>query len=312
LKEVKQDLVGVEKLNENIQKEWEEIRSIVKEKSFFDKQILEEKQVLKKLQNEKEIHQKKFVWKEFNSSNFEDFDFKRKLNSEFEKTIEIKNEAIKKLRESLRIENEKLDRYSKTLEKFKIEEAEKQAQIAQNLAHLKVLDYSNFKSRNIEEVKREWQELRIQNQSIEEKYTHFNKQLNELNPKASSQKTSIEIAEKQRKKLIDELAHIQQSIKFSLHKQNLESLNSVKEVLELKLDLPYIRKEIEDFMILYETFKNSIQELKDKLKDQTFDQLKFEETERSLNLLIDNLKEASENVVKSKAELERIEKEFEA
>lgn len=312
LKEVDQDLVGVEKRIENIQKEWEEIRSIAKEKSFFEKQISEENEVLKKLQNEKETHQTKFVWKEFNSSNFEDFDSQRKLNSELEKTIEIKNEAIKKLRESLRLESEKLDTYSKTLEKFKIEEAEKQAQISQNLAHLKVLDYSNFKSRNSEEVKREWQELKIQNQSIEEKYTQFHKQLNELNPKASSQKTSIEIAEKQWEQLKEELANIQKSIDSLLHKQNLESLDSVEEVLKLKLDLPSIRKEIEDFTIMYETFKNSIQELKDKLKDLTFDQVKFEQSEESLNLLIDKLKGANENVVKSKAELERIEKEFEA
>ena len=96
--------------------------------------------------------------------------------------------------------------------------------------------------------------------------------LNLLNPKLASQKTSIEIIEKQIIELKDELKINQNKIEKALLKYEIEDVDKIQLVLNQQLDLPIVRKELEDFRVLFETLKSSIIELEQKLTEVSFDE----------------------------------------
>lgn len=310
LKEVN---LSIEKLNnskEKTEKDRSEVRGIHSEIAFYGKKISEQKENLLKLQNQVEIHQQKFKWKEFNSSNPEDFALKKERNSNLEKEILRKNDFIKQNRNALDLENSQFQKSTQKLEKLKIEKAEKSSSIKQNLSRLKVLDFLDFENYDSETLNHEWIQLKTFNDYVEEKNTVLNKALNELNPKLASQKTTVEISENELLKNQNALSNLNKTINALIKEQNISSIEWVQQILDLGLNVNLIRKEIEDFRIQYKTSYNSILELSEKVKGSSFDQTSFELKEKELKELKTKLKDAVEIETKLKTTLERLEKEF--
>ena len=115
-------------------------------------------------------------------------------------------------------------------------------------------------------------DLKLNNTKIEQDYIQFTDSLNQLNPKLASQKTSIELVEKQLIELKEELAINQNQIEKALEKYQIQNIEEVQFVLNQKFNVSQIRKELEDFRILYETLKNLIHELEQKLSEVSFDE----------------------------------------
>ena len=81
-------------------------------------------------------------------------------------------------------------------------------------------------------------------------------------------------------------------------------------VLNQQLDLPIVRKELEDFRVLFETLKSSIIELDQKLTEVSFDEKIYQSQEEKLFFVTNQLKEANEIVTKTTTEIERMNKSF--
>ncbi len=67
---------------------------------------------------------------------------------------------------------------------------------------------------------------------------------------------------------------------------------------------------MEDFRILFETLKSSIQELEQKLAKVSFDETIYKTQEEKLIFVTNQLKEVTEIVTKTKTEIERLNKSF--
>ncbi|MFV0150150.1 SMC family ATPase [Empedobacter falsenii] len=293
-----------------LQKKQHEIQKIVDQKQFIEKQIAQENQVLNELKIQQEKHLNLFNWKDFDPKNRTSFEEKKEAAILLEQTITDKNNELDKLRESLEKERQNLTKYKQFLEKFRVEEAEKASQIKQNKLNLKVLKFDDFQQQSNETVQQDLIDLKSKNIKVEHDYQQFTENLNTLNLKLVSQKTSIELIDKQIIELNEELKQHQHQIDKALEVHQLQSIEVVKQVLNQQLNVVQIRKELEDFRILFETLRSSIQELEQKLAEVSFDEMVFKTQEEQLNLITKQLKETAEIVTKTKTEIERLTKSY--
>lgn len=293
-----------------LQKKQHEIQKIVDQKQFIEKQIAQENQVLNELKIQQEKHLNLFNWKDFDPKNRTSFEEKKEAALLLEQTITDKNNELDKLRESLEKERQNLTKYKQFLEKFRVEEAEKASQIKQNKLNLKVLKFDDFQQQSNETVQQDLIDLKSKNIKVEHDYQQFTENLNTLNLKLVSQKTSIELIDKQIIELNEELKQHQHQIDKALEVHQLQSIEVVKQVLNQQLNVVQIRKELEDFRILFETLRSSIQELEQKLAEVSFDEMVFKTQEEQLNLITKQLKETAEIVTKTKTEIERLTKSY--
>ena len=304
------ELKQIDEKLKSLQKKQNEVQKIVDQKQFIEKQIEQENQVLNELKIQEKNHLNLFVWKDFDPKNIELFEEKKKAAITLDKTISDINKEIETCRETLEKERQSVEKYKNALEKFRLEETEKASQINQNKANLKVLKFEDFQNETIENVLQNLNDLKIYTTKIEQNYSQFSENLNLLNPKLASQKTSIEIIEKQIIELKDELKINQNKIENALLKYEIEDVGKVQLVLNQQIDLLIVRKELEDFRVLFETLKSSIIELEQKLTEVSFDEEIYQTQEEKLFFVTNQLKEATEIVTKTTTEIERLNKSF--
>lgn len=296
----------IKKYNENISR----LKSTLSEKKFVDEQLKSEKEITNNYENQLVDHLKSFTSKEFNPNDYNDFEKKRNQTSLLEKTIEEKNNLLQTKRENLESSRNKVERFTKELEKIKVEEIQKATQIQQNISNLKVLNFNDFKAKKIEDIQTELNTLQRNNNTTEKDFNSYNEQLNEINPLLSVKKNSIEINEKNRTDLLLQDKNIVENINALLNDHKIESVDEVQKILALKLNISETRNLIEKFTIKFETLKNIISNLEAKLKDISFDETIYETEQTKLTEAEQKYKSVNESVIQLKSEITRLTKSF--
>lgn len=290
---------------------YNELKTIFSEKSFVDEQLKAESNEYKTIENQLLNHLKTFVWQNFNPNNFADFEEKRNASLLLDKTIEEKNNSLSVLRENLEKFRIKVERFTKELERIKIEEIQKQAQIKQNVSQLKTLRFEDYISKNSTEINEQLTALQLKNSNLEKSFKELTEKFNELNPKVFAHKKSIEISDQLIVTLNTELQKLTTKLELVLEEQKIASVEDVKTILALELNVTNIRAEIQQFTIHFETLKNSIKELESKLENVSFDEQTFENEQLKLAELEQRYKFANEKVIELKTEIARLKKAFE-
>lgn len=286
------------------------IRQKIQKLTMLEEQFSKENMHLEDLKNQIIQHTATFNWIDFNGDDFEDFQQKKQASFDLTKQIELKNKFISEQRSQLENQQELLVKYRNKLAELKLNEAEKQAQINQNLSNLKVLDFADFNNFSVEEIDQKTRDLKAQNQKIETDFTLFNQQLNQINTQIQVQKASIVSTEKQLFDLNKNLLELNNLFNKNLSDQNIENKQKVVEILHLNLNVEAVRKEIEDFTVAYKTLNNEIQNLEAKLKDEFFNETAYYQYEKDFETAEIEVKIATENVTKTNAEITRLTKAF--
>lgn len=286
------------------------VRQKIQKSSMFQEQFLKENNHFEDLKNQVIQHTATFIWTDFNADDFEDFQQKKQASIDVTKQINSKNKFIAQQRLNLENLQETADKYKKALEKFKFEEAERQVQINQNLSHLKVLDFADFETFSVEEIEQKLRDLKAFNHKTESDFNLYNQQFNELHTKIQVQKAAIVSIEKQLFYLNKNLEELNTIFNQNLFDQTIENKEKVIEILHLNLDVETVRKEIEQFTVAHKTLDNQIQDLEFKLKDAFFNENDYLQYEKEYEIAENELKNATENVIKTNAEITRLTASF--
>ena len=311
IENLKLELKNIEVKQEQSQKRFTAIQQLIYQAQLVNQQIEQETTTLKDIEQQLKDHLAGFIWQDFDSNNFADFQVKKDKALALVKEIEEKNNLLHSLRENLEKARFDVEKFQKVLENFKLEEAEKATQIKQNLSHLKVLKFEVFEDSTIVEVQKQLEDLKAYNLKIEKDYQQNQAILNDLNPKLAAQKTSIQLLEKQLEDRKNELISLHISLENALVQTQISSIEDVHLILNQKLDIQTIRKQLEEFRIQYETLKNSIVELEEKLANVAFDENAFEEQQQLFSQAELKLKDANELVINRKTEIARLSKAYE-
>lgn len=309
LHEIQQQIDHLDHQKEDIQKKLSAGEKVLDRKKIFEEQLKYEEEQVIQIQIQIENHLKKFIWKEFNINDEADFEEKRQHSFTIEKQLEELSEQIGQEQKNLDKERSHLDNYNKALEKFRLDEAKKEEQIKTNDANLKILEWKNYAEKAALEVEEIFNKLSQSNHETEQNYNQLIKEEKEISPKLAGQKTIVSQLEKRISELQQEIADNTLLIEKALEEQQFEQ-NKVQEILAEKIDVQEAKKIIQEFRIQFETLKNSISELEQKLKDFTFDHEEFSTVESRFSSLELDVKAANDSVVKTHAEIERLEKEF--
>src|SRR5690606_34296999 len=191
LNEAKNELDLIEEKQTNSVDFANKIRQKIQKLTILQDQFLKENFRLKELKNQIVHHNATFNWTDFNANNFEDFQQKKQVSFDLTKQIESKNKFIAEQRSQLENQQKTAEKYRNKLAEFKLEEAEKQAQINQNLSNLKILDFADFNNFSFEEIEQKLSDLKAFNQKTENDFTLYNQQFNQLNTQIEVQKASI-------------------------------------------------------------------------------------------------------------------------
>ncbi len=286
------------------------IRQKIQKLSILEDQFLKENNHFEDLKSQIVQHNIGFIWTDFNADNFDDFQHKKQASFDLTKQIESKNKFISEQRLNLENQQETAEKYKKALEKFKLDEAEKQAQINQNLSNLKTLVYADFSMFSVAEIKQKLKDLKGFNQKTEADFNQYNQQFNQLNTQIQVQKASILSTEKQLFDLNKNLEELNDLFNKNLINQNIENKEKVVEILHLNLNVESVRNEIEEFTVAYKTLNNEIQNLEAKLKNEIFNENDYLQHEKDFETAEIDLKIATENVTKTNAEINRLTKAF--
>lgn len=307
---LQKQIENLENQKQKIQKKSLEIEKILDRKNIFEEQLKSEEEVVKQIKISIQNHVQNFIWKEFDADQEAEFEQKRIQSFKIEKQIEDLGKTIAQEQKNLDKERDTLDQYNKALEKFRLDEAKKSEQIETNKANLKILDWNNYQEKTIAEVEESYQKLAKSNLETEKNYQILIKKEKELSPKLAEQKTIVLQLEKRILELEKEIAENKNGIQKSLSEQNFTDLAEIQTILLQEINVQETRNKIQQFRIDFKTLSNGITELETKLKDFSFDEEQFSETE---NLFISKEKEAkiaNDSVVKIATEIERLQKEF--
>src|SRR5690606_3479538 len=286
------------------------IKQKIQKLTMFQDHFSNENNRLEDLKNQILQHNAGFIWTDFNADDFEDFQHKKQTSFDLTKQIELRNKFISEQRFNLENQQKTAEKYKKALEKFKLDEAEKQTQINQNLSNLKILDFADFNGFSVEEIEQKLKDLKAFNQKTENDFTLYNQQYNQLNTQIEVQKASISSEEIQLANLNKNLVELNDLFNKNLVDQTIESKEKVVEILHLNLNVEVLRKEIEDFTVAYKTLNNQIQELEVKLKDEFFNETAYYQYEKDFETAEIEFKTATENVTKINAGITRLTEAF--
>ncbi|UPQ75194.1 AAA family ATPase [Chryseobacterium nepalense] len=309
LHDIQQQMDQLDHQKEDIQKKLSAAEKVLDRRKIFEEQLKYEEDQAKQIQIEIEKHLKSFTWKEFNADHEADFEEQRQRSFTIEKLLEELNEQISTEQKNLDKERNNLDNYNKALEKFRLDEAKKEEQIKTNEANLKILEWKNYTGKTAQEVEEIFHKLSESNRETEQNYNQLIKEEKEISPKLAEQKTIVSQLEKRISELEQEMAGNMLLIETALAEQQFDQ-HKVLEILAEKIDVQEAKGLIEEFKIKFQTLKNSITELEQKLKNFAFDQEEFSAVESRFASLETEVKTANDTIVKIKSEIERLEKEF--
>ena len=287
-----------------------ETKQIFQRKQLLKEQLTAEEIALKAQQNQINAHKKLFIWEDFSMNDFEGFEQTKKQAITLEIEIKAVTKELKEQRYLLETEQQQAEKFKNALASFKIEEAQKQTQINQNISNLKVLSWPIFESKNKDKVNTELQNALAEIHRIEKEYELLNTQLNEVLQQIAVQKNSISINANDIQLLQNQIETSNRNIKNTLERHQIETLEIVTDVLSKPIDIAEVRVKIDRFLLNYEGLKQVIENLEIKLKDTSFSQETYDVLLNSFNKATDVLNETSAEFTKTQAEINRLTKAF--
>lgn len=253
-------------------------------------------------------HKKLFIWTDFKPDDKASFDERKKQSISAEKEIASINKQISKFRKDESELRNNMIKYSKALDEFKRTEAELSTKIASNISYLKVLKFEDYKEHNIGDITKIIFALKEKNDSTERQYKILNSDITDIDKTIASQKTSVDSLLKRIKITKDIVSELTNDMESKLYSEGYESAKIVEDILSQKIDIAKERAVINKFTIEFETLKNQIKDLEDKLAKEEYDNSKFEEQEIAWHTSKHKLDESNNRMIKLKSDLERLNK----
>ncbi len=289
-----------------LQKKELTIETILHRQSEQEQVLNELNQKIKGVKEQLEAHQTSFKWTGFSSTDEQHFNTKKIEAETLEKVlINKENQLIaqRKEWENLTLE---VDKYKDALNNFELEEAKLRSSIEAHQQQLKVLLEADYINRSPEQLAEEAEQLQQENKETEQAFERDNAQFLSIYQRYAELKNTVEVTQQNIQQTEVQLVECRKKLQNALKAHHLETENDVQTILAQNLDTATIRSQINQFLIQYETLKNSMTELSERLKNKEFSAEAFNNQHAQLLALEASYKEHTEALAKLSAEIERL------
>lgn len=310
LEQVCAALKDIEKQKKKIRAKKTETDKKLERKRLLSVNFETEQAQLKEIAENLKAHTSNFIWDGFDAEKPGEFREKQRKSEEIEDQIEDSNKRLKDLRKSKEKMHQNVEKCRESLKKRESQEIDKQAQIDSNRENLRFLNVGDYRQFSVEEVKASLENLECKNRAVRKQYETLTGEINDLIPKIASKNAELKAIKKRIAELNSDIAFSQKRVKEHLIGEEIDDIQTVKEILSREINVDEERKKIEAFNIEFETTKKGIEELEEKLSRDSFTEELFRQVKEKWEASKQILKGAEEAVTKRKQEVERLDKRF--
>ncbi|WP_300675692.1 SMC family ATPase [Soonwooa sp.] len=310
LESLETQLSASSKQIEILENQTKEVDKILQEKNLVSQQGKLIQNSIDSITNQISELEKSFAWKEFSKDNYDAFLDLKSKNQSKEKEIQDYEKALQESRTELEFIRKKLQQANDRFKAIADQNLEFKTKIASNTALLRDLNPQDYSDKTETDIQSQLEKLKQENVEIEQKATRLQTEIQEVNLQLSSENSKREQVLSQVSELNSHFDKVQKQLTENLTKSAFNNFDQVLEILKQDLDEQNIQQEIQQFKIQHGTLKSEIQNLKEKLKDFSFNETQFVETENLFKTKESELAEANKLAIQIAAEITRLEQEF--
>lgn len=299
-------LESIEGQKERLQNKKSKVDQYKERKKVLKENLKAEKEQLSIINTNFKAHQNTFVWDDFKADNFTAFQEKVKASDKLEEKLKAENDALEELREKKERARAKVNKADERLNDIKTDERTKQTQIETAKSNLKHLKFSDYRESSVENVQKNLTQLKKENKKVEKQHKSLSDEINNLKPKISSEASTLNSYKTRIEELARQISDLEGDIERNLTVFKLEGIESVRMILKKAIKVEEERKEIQDFTIKYNTLKNSISELQEKLGETDFSRELFQKTQEKWETSSKELKQIEKKVNGLQTEIKRL------
>ena len=264
-------------------------------------------------ENEKKLndHYRSFRWDGYNTEDEKQVDTDLKKATELNRQIREKEKALKDQRNNLDKETEKLKRYEERLQKVKNQHLQAKSNKESYTGQLKLLKAEDLPEES-GEAERKMQELAGEIQRIDHSYKQLRNDVQTLKEQRVQLETSLEKHNEAISVDEKELEELNQTFKNKLEHSDFDDVDTIRHLLKKELDPENERSEIDRFKRDLYAAQKDLEGLQEKMKDQEFDEAKYQKAKKELEEQKQKFEELKEQHTKAKHQLEEIRKNLKA
>jgi len=269
--------------------------------------LLERRKVaVKKL----EEHSVQFVWNGFRDEQVVNEAFAKAET--IQKTLNEKETELEKLRFQLEKEALNKEKYRAELEKIKTAQAVAQAEVTTLSEQIVLLSSIDYRHKTLLEIENEKQFLVGKNARIEKQFTQFTNQLMELRKEKDTVSGSLEA---NRKELLQEhelFASLHKELETRLLQSNYSSIEEVKKILKLEINLEAEKKKLVDFRQQLLVVQNQFQQVQHEIDNRLYEPEKHQQLLAAINLAKEELNRRNQELGKVEELLRKLHHDMES
>lgn len=249
---------------------------------------------LDKIRTQQQEHSKHFNWNGFTPGDEEQFQHQKEYLRTIESEIRTAEGLLETLQQAWQQEQEHLEKANRRMEDLRLEMAQKEAQLQQNINLLKHLRWDDHKAEALPAMSGRLETLKVAIRRTESDHQKYSGEWANIDPLIARQESKLATIQDLETALRHSLDEQDNAIVQCLRDNGFESLQQVRQILDMNLDVPVLRAALEVFKVNYKTLQNGVTELKQKLHGRTYDatdllaqEVKVADMERELKLLSD-------------------------
>ena len=275
MKKLEIDILEIEKLIEKIRIDENNIEKILELKLLLEKQNKELEHQQSEAAKKLESYLEQFIWNAFDKDNESQFTVQKTEALETERKINIAEKEVDEKRKTLEKQQKETKRFEDAILDLKNKKISLETTISDLKNGLKLLDFKDFENANHEDILLESENLSSKNSAVETRYQQLQKDLLETTPKVASKETLLAQIAKQIGELRQSEKENTEKLEAALQKSSFKNIDEIENILKQNFDIQNTRKAIQAFKISFNTLKEIIKSLKEKLQESHFDETDF-------------------------------------
>ncbi|WKN31699.1 SMC family ATPase [Porifericola rhodea] len=311
---VHQELEQQQSLMQKLQEEENQIRQLADEVATMDSDMRTTQALLEKTKSELEkvkqnikAHHQQFAWEDFASYNDAQIrGFISKLDK-LGKKAEVLRKVVQDKKKNIPLQEQSLKVAQEVLQQQQQNEHALQTSINNLLGLLKVYEYEGWKNHALSELKESLHRGKRKVEEADEQYKKATKHYNEceknLHGSQSREETEKERLEQEKQKL----AKVEEELEALCHQKNFESLEEVRNLLSLKLNVEEEQKAIQQYHTQINSIKDQLSKLKREAEGKHYDKQKHEAILREWQQQKAELQKCQERIAVAREQLKQME-----
>lgn len=315
---VHNEILSYEKLQQKLETEEQQLRHLQEDLGQMEGDFKSTVALMQKTEDElsqanqkMEQHQQQFQWEKFRQYNEEDIQgFIQKLDVLGKKADELRQQIQKKKKQLPELE-QKCQTAQEQLREHQQKEHALKTSIDNHLGLLRVYEYEKWKNFSLEELSKNLEKGKKQVEEAAEQYNRAVKNFNESEKELHGTQSRAETEKERLEKIEVRSQKLHEEIEKLCTEKNFESLEQIRQLLVLRLDVEEEQKQIQQYNTRVNSVEDQLQKLRKEAEGKTYRKEEHEALLQQMQEIRQRVQQYQEQLAVAKAQLKQMEEKLE-